>query len=203
MDDMEQDAAPEVNFTPADGGAVATGLTLRTNSETRLPAYFYRLSSRAQRTYLQGDSIERFDLVPTPLLRSSLDTLIRALDADNLSATTACAQALAAEVCRLLGAPPVRVQVRGVRPRNSRSELHGLFHLYDPRQRKPPYIELWMRTAQRHDVVKPKTFVRTLMHEVGHYLDYALLKLDNSFHNSGFFKRESSLVRALFDSPSA
>ena len=181
---------------------MATGLTLRTNTDTRLPAYFYRLSSRAQRAYLQGDSIERFDLVPSPIVRTTLDALIRALDADNLSATSACAQALAAEVCRLLGAQPVRVQVRGVRPRNSRSELHGLFHLYDPRQRKPPYIELWMRTAQRHDVVKPKTFVRTLMHEVGHYLDYALLKLDNSFHNSGFFKRESSLVRALFDSPS-
>jgi hypothetical protein len=57
-----------------------------------------------------------------------------------------------------------------------------------------------MRTAQRHDVVKPKTFVRTLMHEVGHYLDYALLRLEDSYHTQGFFKRESSLVRALFNS---
>jgi hypothetical protein len=55
-----------------------------------------------------------------------------------------------------------------------------------------------MRTAQRHDVVKPKTFLRTLMHELGHYLDYTLLKLDDSFHNSGFFKRESFLVRTLY-----
>jgi len=56
-----------------------------------------------------------------------------------------------------------------------------------------------MRTAQRHDVVKPKTFVRTLMHEIGHYMDYALLKLEDSYHTQGFFKRESSLVRTLFD----
>jgi hypothetical protein len=55
-----------------------------------------------------------------------------------------------------------------------------------------------MRTAQRHDVVKPKTFLRTLMHELGHYLDYALLRLDDSFHTSGFFKRESFLVRTLY-----
>src|ERR1700735_5142141 len=40
-----------------------------------------------------------------------------------------------------------------------------------------PLIILWMRTAQRHDVVKPKTFLRTLFHELGHYLDYALLRL--------------------------
>jgi hypothetical protein len=179
---------------------VGSGLTIRPNSEARLPAYFYRLSSRAQRTYLKGDSIERFDFVPSPDARNALQVLIRALEADNLAMTASCAQALASEVCRLLGVPPVRIEVRGVRPRNSRSELHGLFHLQDRRRGKPPYIELWMRTAQRHDVVKPKTFVRTLMHEVGHYLDYSLLKLEDSYHNSGFFKRESSLVRALFES---
>jgi hypothetical protein len=54
-----------------------------------------------------------------------------------------------------------------------------------------------MRTAQRHDIVKPKTFVRTLMHELGHHLDYALLKLGDSYHTRGFFQRESSLVHAL------
>jgi hypothetical protein len=203
MDDKQQDAAPEV--FPADGGsAVATQLTLRTSSRApAMPAYFYRLSQRAQRTYLKGDSIERFDLVVSPNARNALETLMRALESDNLATTTACAQSLATEVCHLLGATPVRVNVKGVRPRNSRSELHGLYHLSDPRRGKPPYIELWMRTAQRHDVVKPRTFVRTLMHEVGHHLDYALLRLDNSFHNSGFFKRESSLVRALFDSAPA
>jgi hypothetical protein len=111
-----------------------------------------------------------------------------------------CARALTAEICRLLGAPPVSVDVRGVRPRNTRGELHGLFYPYDPRRRTPPSIVLWMRTAQRHEVVKPKTFVRTLMHEIGHYLDYVILHLDDSYHTQGFFKRESSLVRALFSS---
>jgi hypothetical protein len=37
------------------------------------------------------------------------------------------------------------------------------------------------------------------MHEIGHYMDYALLKLEDSYHTQGFFKRESSLVRTLFD----
>ena len=178
---------------------MATGLTFRTNSERRLPAYFYRLSSRAQRTYLKSESVERFDYVATTAARNSLDALMRVLETDNLAATTACARALTAEVCRTLGTLPVNVEVRGVRPRNQRGELHGLFYPYDPRLRRQPYIVLWMRTAQRQDVVKPKTFVRTLMHEIGHYLDYALLRLEDSYHTQGFFKRESSLVRALFN----
>jgi hypothetical protein len=111
----------------------------------------------------------------------------------------------------------VRIEVRSVRPRNSRGELHGLFYPRAPvrtataasRSRSTtqvagdPLIVLWMRTAQRHDVVKPRTFLRTLMHELGHYLDYALLKLDDSYHSSGFYRRESFLVRTLSpnDSP--
>jgi len=179
---------------------VATGLTLRTNSETRLPAFFYRLSSRAQRTWLKSDTVERYDYVPNDTARNSLDALMRVLETGNLAGCTICARALAAEICRGLATVPVSVEVRGVRPRNQRGELHGLFYPYDPRMRRAPYIVLWMRTAQRHDVVKPKTFVRTLMHEVGHYLDYALLRLEDSYHTQGFFKRESSLVRALFNS---
>jgi len=178
---------------------VATGLTLRTNSETRLPAFFYRLSSRAQSTWLKSDTIERYDYVSNDAARSSLDALMRVLETGNLAACTPSARALAAEICRGLATAPVSVEVRGARPRNQRGELHGLFYPYDPLIRRPPYIVLWMRTAQRHDVVKPKTFVRTLMHEVGHYLDYALLRLEDSYHTQGFFKRESSLVRALFN----
>jgi hypothetical protein len=178
---------------------VATSLPFRANYEKRLPSYFYRLSSRAQRTYLKSESVERFDYVPNTAARNSLDALMRVLEADNLAATTTCARALTAEICRSLLTPPVNVEVRGVRPRNTRGELHGLFYPYDPRLRRQPYIVLWMRTAQRHDVVKPKTFIRTLMHEIGHYLDYALLRLEDSYHTQGFFKRESSLVRALFN----
>ena len=36
------------------------------------------------------------------------------------------------------------------------------------------------------------------MHELAHYLDYALFRLGNSYHTRGFFKRESFLVRAIF-----
>jgi hypothetical protein len=106
-----------------------------------------------------------------------------------------CTSALMAVLCDAFGVPFIRVEVRGVRPHNTRGELHGLFRLS-----KPPEILLWMRTAQRHDVVKPRTFLRTMLHELCHYLDYSMLKLDDSFHTMGFFKRESFLVRVLMGS---
>jgi hypothetical protein len=50
-------------------------------------------------------------------------------------------------------------------------------------------------------VVAFKTFLRTLLHEVCHHLDYTLLKLADSYHTQGFFKRESSLFYQLVVEP--
>jgi len=163
-------------------------------TQAELPKFFYRLSPRAQRAYLAGNAIADFDLTPSPRALALVESLLRALESGALASINREAQALVTEVCHLLGVSSVSVEVRGVRPHNQRGELHGIFY---PRAR-PPKMILWMRTAQRHDIVKPKTFVRTLLHELGHYLDYSLLKLGDSYHNGGFFKRESFLVRALY-----
>jgi hypothetical protein len=63
--------------------------------------------------------------------------------------------------------------------------------------RAPAVIRVWMRTAQHKRVVAFRTFLRTLLHELCHHLDYELLKLEDSFHTEGFFKRESSLFKQL------
>ena len=54
-----------------------------------------------------------------------------------------------------------------------------------------------MRTAHRRQVVAFRTFLRTLLHEVCHHLDYDLLRLPDSFHTEGFYKRESSLLKQI------
>ncbi len=177
----------------------------------KLPAFYHRLSLQAQRRYLASDVIDRFPLTPSPAAFTMVANLMRALDGGAPSIVQRASQALLTEVCRLLGIRPVRIEVRSVRPHNSRGELHGLFYPRAPDRttatpphsraasRPPgePLIVLWMRTAQRHDVVKPRTFLRTLMHELGHYLDYAYLKLADSYHSGGFYQRESFLVRTL------
>ena len=60
-------------------------------------------------------------------------------------------------------------------------------------------ISVWMRTAQRKQVVAFRTFLRTLIHEFCHHLDYELFKLPETFHTEGFYKRESGLVKQLFE----
>jgi hypothetical protein len=163
----------------------------------KLPAFFYRLSPQAQRCYLKSDAIDRYNFIPSGAALARTQALIQTLDSGSLAAINQSAQRLVDEVCHILGVTPVRVEIRGVRPRDTRSELHGIFYPHE----RPPRMVVWMRTAQRHDVVKPKTFLRTLLHELGHYLDYAFLKLGDSFHTKGFFKRESFLVRCLFVPP--
>ena len=60
-----------------------------------------------------------------------------------------------------------------------------------------------MRTAHHKRIVAFRTFLRTLLHEVGHHLDYELLALPDSFHTEGFFRRESSLFKQLVPEPAA
>jgi hypothetical protein len=161
-----------------------------------LPPFFYKLPLHAQRCYLRSDAIINFEgFVAETEAKRRLADLQMALDSGTLRNVQECTSAMMTALCRTFRVPAIRVEVRGVRPHNARGELHGLFRLSNP-----PEILLWMRTAQRHEVVKPKTFLRTLLHELCHYLDYSLLKLEDSYHTMGFFKRESFLVRALFGS---
>ncbi len=194
-------AFEQTQTTPPPAKAVVPRSARAPTPERKLPAYFYRLPLRAQRRYLASDSIDRFPLTASSAALTMVDNLMSALDGGAPSIVQRASQALLNEVCRLLSVRPVRLEVRSVRPHNSRGELHGLFYPQAPAARGAtagaPLIVLWMRTAQRHDVVKPRTFLRTLMHELGHYLDYALLKLEDSYHSGGFYQRESFLVRTL------
>jgi hypothetical protein len=54
-----------------------------------------------------------------------------------------------------------------------------------------------MRTARYKKVVAFRSFLRTILHELCHHLDYEFLELADSFHTEGFFKRESSLFKQL------
>jgi len=91
--------------------------------------------------------------------------------------------------------PPIRVRVLAQRPSDDYGELHGL---YEPEEgATPARITVWMRTAQRRQVVAFRSFLRTLCHEVCHHLDYELFALEETFHTEGFYKRESALANAL------
>ena len=122
-----------------------------------------------------------------------VEALRAALAADDARGVRTASIALCAGLSAALGAPTPVVEILAVRPSEDWGELHGLYTTGD----EPPRIQVWMRTAKKGRVVAFKTFLRTLLHELGHHLDFEVLRLDQSFHTEGFFRRESGLVKAL------
>ena len=160
--------------------------------------YYQRLSARNQRIYRESDGIVQVVLPRADLLFPFVALLREALAQDLRRDVEAAAGRLVLGMTEMLEVPPVQVQVLAVRPSLRYGELHGLYTNDPPR---PPHIQVWMRTARHRRVVAFRTFLRTLLHEVGHHLDYTHLKLADSFHTEGFFKRESSLFYQLVPKP--
>ena len=155
-----------------------------------MPNFRHRLPRTRQRIYDRSNEIAAIPLQATARLRRAVALLPTALlDADR-ARVERIAQAIADEIALSLHVPRVRIVVNGTRPSNTRGELHGL---YTPSRNGSATIKVWMITAKRGQVVAFKTFLRTLLHEICHHLDYALLHLGDSLHTDGFYKRESSL----------
>ena len=160
--------------------------------------YYRRLSKRDKAIYRASDRIAAVPLPDARRLAPMAERVRKALAADDGVEVERACQALASETVRQLGTEPVSVRVLSVRPSDAESELHGL---YVWEEGKCPVVQVWMRTAARERVVSFRTFLRTLLHELCHHLDYALYELAESFHTEGFFRRESSLMRQIAPKP--
>lgn len=168
-------------------------------------AYYAKLSPADQRIYRQSDAIGTLPL-PAGLMAGEIVAGIRdGLAKEDVRAVQRACQALVDALVTGYGVPRIRIRVLARRPSDDYGELHGL---YEPEEDKlPARITVWMRTAARKQVVAFKTFLRTVVHEVAHHLDYEHFKLEETFHTEGFYKRESSLSNALlaqsaaFDNP--
>lgn len=158
--------------------------------------YYNRLSAKNKRIYLASDRIEAI-VLPEPMpLWPLTEKLAAALQTDKRAIVEAVCRQLAIGILLQLKTPPVQIKVMAVRPSNDYGELHGFYEGVEGRL-KVAKITLWMRTAQRKQVVAFRSFLRTFLHELCHHLDYEHLKLEDSFHTEGFYKRESSLFRQL------
>jgi hypothetical protein len=165
--------------------------------------YYQRLSPPDQSTYRASDRIATFSLPVPDLLHPLVGRLKDALAREDRRLVEMAASYLCRGLTQMLAVAPVAVQVLAIRPISSTGELHGL---YTRDRGRPPRLQVWMRTARHRRVVAFRTFLRTLLHEVGHHLDYEYLKLPDSFHTEGFFRRESSLFHQLVpqgEAPSA
>lgn len=164
--------------------------------------FYRRLSPELRREYDRSDARTTLPLRPSPALGRAATAVIAALTAGSPAATRRAAQRLVEEICEALaarsrsGRPPrtPKVKVLKTRPRLARSEFHGLYTRFENGDSE---IKVWMFTAALKRVVRPRTFLRTLLHEVCHHVDMTWLDLPSSLHTIGFHARESSLLRAL------
>jgi hypothetical protein len=157
-------------------------------------AYYARLSRSQQAVYRRSDRIAEVPLRQPEALHPLVAALEGALTGEDRSAAQAAATRVIRGITDALAIPPVKVEVLAARPHAHWGELHGL---YTAERGRIPCIQLWMRTAKQQRVVAFRTFLRTLLHEVGHHIDYTLLRLPDSYHTEGFYKRESSLFYQL------
>lgn len=160
-------------------------------------AYYNSLSKTGKATYRKSDRIATIALPDIQQLTALVEPLHFALYKKDRKATARACQQLARCITSGLSISPIVVNVLARRPSDDYGELHGL---YDSREGKaPPVITLWMRTAKRQQVVAFRSFLRTLLHELCHHIDYEYLQLAESYHTEGFYKRESSMLRQLVD----
>jgi hypothetical protein len=161
--------------------------------------YYARLSNKEKEVYRRSDALTELRLPSVRELRALVPPVESALLADDRKAVEVASKALVDAVLVDLNAPPVITRVLAKRPKGKEGdELHGLYVLEEG---KMPVLRVWMRTAEKKKPVALKTFIRTVMHEVVHHLDFTVYDLDPSFHCEGFFKRESHLARQLLIDP--
>ena len=162
-------------------------------------AYYERLSRKEQAVYRKSDAFVDVAFPNPRDLRVLVPDIERALAADDRKALQAATRALVDAMLLQLQAPPVKTKVLAVRPGDDGGELHGL---YEAVEGETPELKVWMRTHAKKKPVAKKSFVRTVVHEVCHHLDYFVFDIDPSFHTSGFFRREAALSRQLLRDPS-
>lgn len=158
-------------------------------------SYYRKLDPRGRRIYDRSDAAGPIAVPRAGELVPLVAGVAASLRQDDRSRTEEAVQRLVATVLHRLQVPAVRTRVLAVRPSNHREELHGLYEYGGHRHQ--PVITVWMRTAQRRQTVAFRSFMRTLLHEVVHHLDYQLLHLEDSYHTEGFYRRAEGLYRQL------
>lgn len=156
--------------------------------------YYAKLSRKLQAIYRKSDAIDKVPVADIATLWPLINELQDALQSENRKRIQSIISQLVSELGAALRVPAVEVKVLAVRPSRNWGELHGL---YEREEGATAQISVWMRTAKNKRVVAFKTFLRTVLHELCHHLDYELYQLDDSLHTEGFFKRESSLFHQL------
>src|SRR5256885_15999740 len=112
-------------------------------------------------------------------------------------------QALLDVLDEAAGLPPCKLTVAD-RPQRHRTregklevKTYGYYRIAWESRPQRGSIRIYNLTAIRQQVLAPKVFLETLLHEWVHHYDFTGLQLDRSPHTSGFFARIRDLAETL------
>ena len=125
------------------------------------------------------------------------------LDEPTAAGRQSTGQALLDVLDEAAGLPPCKLTVadrpQRHRTRGGRLELktYGYYRIAWESTPRRGSIRIYNLTAIRQQVLAPKVFLETLLHEWVHHYDFTGLELDRSPHTSGFFNRIRDLAENL------
>jgi hypothetical protein len=156
--------------------------------------YYDNLSAAKKRIYRKSDAIESVPVKNPGAIHPVTMRLKKSLEENKRREVAKHASEICRLVCRGLDTESLTVRIRSRRPSGSTEELQGL---YERSEGEPAVLTVWMKTASKGQVVAFKSFIRTILHELCHHIDYTYFNLDDSLHTEGFFKREAFLYRQV------
>jgi hypothetical protein len=156
--------------------------------------YYDNLSAAKKRIYRKSDAIESVPLKNAGDIHSAIRDLKASLEKNKRRDVAKHASEICRLICEGLGVDVLIVRIKSRRPSSSAEELQGL---YERTEGEQAVLTVWMKTAAKGQVVAFKSFLRTILHELCHHIDYAYFGLKDSLHTEGFFKREASIYRQI------
>jgi hypothetical protein len=156
--------------------------------------YYDNLSATQKRIYRKSDAIKSIPVKNPSGIHPVTIKLKKSLEDNKRRDVAKHTSEICRLVCEGLRTEILTVKISSKRPSSSTRELHGLYEWADG---ETPVLTIWMKTAAKGQVVAFKSFIRTILHELCHHLDYTYFNLDDSFHTEGFFKRESFLYKQI------
>ncbi|MBV8528173.1 MAG: hypothetical protein JOZ75_07645 [Candidatus Dormibacteraeota bacterium] len=152
--------------------------------------------------YLRSQAAAGLPVLPSPVARGLAMRI--AGSGDDPAERKRLAQMLVNELDDLAGLEPCQITVAD-RPqvhehdgRRLQSKTYGYYQCTTREGRVTgARIRIYHRTAVRQQVISPKVFLNTVLHEWVHHFDFSGLRLPRSPHTSGFYARLRALADAL------
>jgi hypothetical protein len=146
-----------------------------------------------KRNYTKSNKILSVD---TYISRYARQLTSKLLESQETTQRQSLASSILEELSKLAEISSVRVTISDAKQWHKKYNGKVAFKQYGYYKPGKKYIYITNRTAVRGQILAPKTFLDTLLHEWLHHYDTERLKLD-SIHTAGFYARLKDLKEKI------